>query len=274
MNTTQHRLVTCLQQRGNIGKSTVFTALAEYCEHRGVGWQGFDLDADNRSFSRIFPDKVTLRTLAEEPAGEVIKLAKLSAEAPVTLIDPRAHLGEEILAGWDVIHFPEYFSSLHGRITVLLFPGDDLEILTDIDRIVGHLGNAVDYLIVHNPARQPRHRMFDGSALEADLLKFGALQMQVPVLLATVRNHLAALEAELDRGVSHVEAAKNFELPLDGLVRLVVEDWTKTLFRRFDTIAGHLLPTSFAAQIDRSGTPQAPRDAHSRRGDKINRQNL
>jgi hypothetical protein len=58
-----------------------------------------------------------------------------------------------------MIKFPQYFSGRGGRITVLLFPGDDLEILTDIDGLVARLGDAVDYVIVRNPARQPRCRM-------------------------------------------------------------------------------------------------------------------
>lgn len=274
MSAIQHRLILCLQQRGNLGKSLTLSALAQYCDQRQVPWRGFDLDADHRSFSRLFPEQVSLRLLGDEPEGEIIKILRTCPEIPVTVIDPRAHIAEAVLRGWDMIRFPQYFSGLGGRITVLLFPGDDLEILTDIDGLVARLGDSVDYVVVRNPARQPRCRMFDGSELEADLLKLGAVTLEIPTLLALARNHLAALEAELNRGITHIEAVANRDLPLDGMVKLVVEDWIKALFRRFDAIAGQLLPTANVpklTQVDLAHPATAPRIS---RGAKINRQNL
>ena len=274
MRTIQHRLILCLQQRGNLGKSLTLSALAQYCDQRQIPWRGFDLDADHQSFSRLFPEQVSLRLLGDEPEGEIIKILRICPEIPVTIIDPRAHIAEAVLRGWDMIKFPQYFSGLGGRITVLLFPGDDLEILTDIDGLVARLGDLVDYVIVRNPARQPRCRMFEGLELEADLSKLGAVALEIPTLLALARNHLAALEAELKRGITHIEAAANRDLPLDGMVKLVVEDWIKSLFRRFDAIAGQLLPTANAVkltQVDPTHPSTAPRIS---RGAKINRQNL
>src|SRR5690606_3494527 len=136
-----------------------------------------------------------------------------------------------------------------GRITTLLFPGDDLEILTDIDAVATQLGDSIDYLVVRNPARQPRTRMFDGSELETDLLKLGAGFLDIPPLLALARNHLAALEADIGRGVPPLEAVANRDLPLDGMARLVIRDWLQTVFHRFEGIAAHLLPPDYATKI-------------------------
>ena len=72
----------------------------------------------------------------------------------------------------------------------------------------------------------------------------------------------------------HIEAAANRDLPLDGMVKLVVEDWIKTLFRRLDAIAGQLLPTAYGREVtpvDTTPRLDAPRIS---RGAKINRQNL
>jgi hypothetical protein len=274
MKAAEHRLITCLQQRGNIGKSTVLGGLAQYCDEREVPWRGFDLDADNRSFSRLFPEDVSLRELGDEPEGEILKLVRTCTQVPVTIIDPRAHIADKVLRGWEMIKFPQHFATEGGRITVLLFPGDDLEILSDVDALVTRLGDSVDFVVVKNPARQPKCRMFDGSELESDLARLGAVTLEVPVLLALARNHLSALEAELGRGVTHIEAVANKELPLDGMVRMVVEDWAKTLFRRFDRIAEKLLPAAYASRIapvDAALLADAPRTT---RGAKINRQNL
>ncbi|MBI2512508.1 MAG: ATPase [Opitutae bacterium] len=274
MSTTiAHRYITSLQTRGGVGKSTLFSALGQYCDQRGVPWRGYDLDPDHRNFSRLFPDSVAMRELGPEPESEIIKLARTASETSVTLTDPRAHLGDVTARAWEMIRFPETFATLGGRITVLLFPGDDLEILTDIDGVVSRLGAGVDYAIVRNPARQPRTRMFDGSDLEADLLRLGAESLEIPPLLALARNHLAALEAQQGCGITHVEAVANRTLPLDGMVRLVVEDWLRTIFRRFDSIAGQLLPTEFAAKIapvDKPTVAAAP----VKRGAKINSNNL
>jgi len=269
-----HRLILPLQKRGNLGKSTTVALVSQYCDQRNVSWRGFDLDPDHRSFSRLFPDNVVLREVSEEPETEVLKIARACADNPVVLVDPRAHLADALIRGLEMIRLPEQFAATGGRITVPLFPGDDLEILNDIDHLVTLLGNRVDYVILRNPARQPRTRMFTGSALEADLLGLGAVAIELPALLGVARNHLAALEADLGRGVTHLEAVANPSIGLDGMVRLIVEDWMRTVFRRFDTIAGKLLPAADAAKltaVDNAAPSEAPRPT---RGAKINRSNL
>jgi hypothetical protein len=248
--------------------------LAQYCDRRSVPWHGFDLDPEHATFSRLFPEEVILQPLGDEPEAEVLKIVRRCIGKPVTLIDPRAHLSDIILRSWDMIRFPEHFAAQGGRITVPLFPGDDLEILTDIDGLVSRLGDKVDYLVVRNPARQPRTRMFDGSPLEEDLQRLGAAFLELPALLAVARNHLAALEAELGRGVTHLEAVANRELPFDGMIRLVIEDWVRTVFRRFDQVAGKLLPTEEAAKITRVDTAAVGSAPRITRGAKINKTNL
>ncbi len=268
-----HRLIVSLQARGNVGKSTALGALGGWLEQHAVEWRGFDLDPDHQSFARLFPEMVTLTPLGDEPEGDWIKLLRTCASQPVTLVDPRAHLSGVLIRGFEMIRFPESFGSTGGRVTVLLFPADDLEVMTDLDETVSQLGGAVDYVVVKNRARAPRTRMFDGSELEAELQSLGAEVLEIPALLSLARNHLAALEADLGRGVSHVEAVVNGDLALDPLVRMVIEDWTKVLFRRFDRIAAKLLPTDLAGGI--GPEPMAPATSIPiRRGAKINRSNL
>lgn len=104
-------------------------------------------------------------------------------------------------------------------------------------------------------------------------MKLGTVTLEVPVLLAMARNQLAVLEAELGRGVCHVEAVANRELPLDSMVRMIVDDWVRGLFRRLDEIAPALLPTDLASAI--AAPPKAgPLPAAVRRGAKINRTDL
>jgi hypothetical protein len=273
MKSIHHRLIVPMQARGNVGKSTALGALGGWLEQHAVQWRGFDLDPDHRSFARLFPENVALAPLGDEPEGDLIKLLRGCVGLPVTVIDPRAHLSEILIRGFEMIRFPETFADADGRVTVLLFPADDLEVMTDMDQTVSRLGGAVDYVIVKNRARAPRTRMFDGSELEGDLLTLGAEVLEFPALLSIARNHLAALEADLGRGVCHAEAVMNLELPLDSLVRMVIEDWLKGLFRKFERIAEKLLPTELAARFDSLEVPPAASIA-VRRGAKINRGNL
>ena len=266
-------LITCLAQRGNIGKSTCLAGIAAWLEQRGVPWQGFDLDPDHRSFSRLYPENARLIELGDEPEGDVIKVLRTVADAPVTVIDPRAHLSAIVLKAWDMIRFPESFAASGGRIVALLFPSDDLDVMSDLDATVTRLGDSVRYVVVRNPARSPRTRMFDGSELEADLHRLGAASLEIPVLLSLARNHLAAKEAELGRGITHAEAVANRELGLDPMVRLLVEDWVRTFFRRLDGIALQLLPAQLAAKIASPGSPERARVA-VQRGAKLNLKSL
>jgi hypothetical protein len=274
MKSIQHRLIVPMQARGNVGKSTILGALGGWLEQHAIQWRGFDLDPDHRSLTRLFPENVALAPLGDEPEGDLIKLLRGCTGLPVTVIDPRAHLSEILIRGFEMIRFPETFAEKDGRVTVFLFPADDLEVMTDMDQTVSRLGGAVDYVVVKNRARAPRTRMFDGSELESDLRTLGADVLEFPALLSIARNHLAALEADLGRGVCHTEAVMNLQLPLDSLVRMVIEDWIKGIFRKFDRIAKKLLPAELAAALD---SPQAPPPTESiavRRGAKINRSNI
>jgi len=269
----RYRLIVPLQARGNVGKSTTLSALAGWFEQQAVEWRGFDLDPDHRSLARLFPEMVTLTPLGDEPEGDLIKILRTCASRPVTVVDPRAHLSGVLIRGFEMIRFPESFGLTGGRVTVLLFPADDLEVMTDLDQTISQLGGAVDYVVVKNRARAPRTRMFDGSELEAELQSLGSEVLEVPALLSLARNHLAALETELGRGIPHAEAVVNSDLALDPLIRMVIEDWTKVLFRRFDRIAAKLLPTDLAGKISPEPMVLAT-SIPSRRGAKINRANL
>jgi hypothetical protein len=269
----KHRLIVPIQARGNVGKSTSLAILAGWLEQHGIPWRGFDLDPDHQSLVRLFPDKVSLAPLGDEPEGDLIKILRGCAGVPVTVIDPRAHLSDLLVRGFEMIRFCETFASAGGRVTVLLYPADDLEVMTDLDRTVSRLGGAVDYVILKNRARATRTRMLDGSELEAELQSLGADAVEIPALLSVARNQLAALEADLGRGVPHAEAVMNLELPVDSLVRMVIEDWLKGLFRKLDRIAGKLLPEDLAVGI--TSEALAPTAGVAvRRGAKINRGNL
>jgi len=57
-------------------------------------------------------------------------------------------------------------------------------------------------------------------------------------------------------------------------VRMVVEDWAKTLFRRFDGVAGNLLPTVYAAKVTSVDTAPHVDVPSPKRGAKMNYRDL
>ena len=272
----RHRVVVPIQTRGGIGKSTEAIARAAWMDQRDVKWQGFDLDAQNRTFSDNFPGQATLVDLSQtEPEGDVIKLLRKAAFKEVTAIDPQAHMNRTILQALKVTKFPETSAQDGVRLTVLVYPMDEITDMDDIASTIDALGNTVDWVIVRNPARQPRTRMFDGSGIESELQGFGAATMTLPALLTDTRMALRNLEVQQGRAINPVEALGNRELKFDMAHRMVLEDWTRRTFQAFDAIAPHLLPTEKGAEVQ-ANNQQAPVAAVEprRRGRSVNLANL
>jgi cellulose biosynthesis protein BcsQ len=84
----KHRLIVPIQARGNVGKSTSLAILAGWLEQHGIPWRGFDLDPDHQSLVRLFPEKVSLAPLGDEPEGDLIKILRGCAGVPVAVIEP------------------------------------------------------------------------------------------------------------------------------------------------------------------------------------------
>ena len=269
----EHRLVLPIQTRGNIGKSTEAIARCEWMSQRQVPWQGYDLDTFNRTLSTTFPGHSTLIDDSGEPEGEIIKILRRATLSPVTVIDPRAHMNDTILKAMEMVDFTARAADSGVRATVLIFPIDEISDMDDIASTVGTLGAGVDWVLVKNKVKTPRTRMFDGSDLERELESYGAARLELPALLSDTRNHLRAVELQAGRGISPAEALRNPDLKVDTTHRIILEDWLRTLFRGFEAIAAHLLPTAQAAAITTSFAPVAGRGT-ARRGAKINRANI
>ena len=152
----------------------------------------------------------------------------------------------------------------------MVFPLDDLDVMTNLDAVCQFCGNQVEYVIVRNPARAPKTRMFDGSELEGELLNHGAASITLPMLSEFVKLRLAKLEADHQRGIPFNEAIGNDELGLDIMARGVLQDWLGTLFAQYDRIAAKLLPTAEAAGIKPKVVPPIGEPPSGRRGAKVN----
>jgi hypothetical protein len=270
----KHRLVVPIQTRGNIGKSTEAIARCEWMSQREIEWKGYDLDAFNRTLSTTYPDEVTFVEISQEPEGEIIRILRRITQAEVTVIDPSAHMNRTILKAFQMVKFAELAANAQARVTVMIFPIDEVSDMDDISETVETLGDTVDWIVVRNRAKIPSTKFFDGSEIEQTLKSYGAAFLELPALLSDTRNHLRAHEVRLGRGLSPAEALKNPALNIDLAHRLILEDWLGELFRRFDAIASHLLPTAAAAKIKPSTRATATANVTRRRGAAINVENI
>jgi hypothetical protein len=272
MKTMKHRLILPMQAKGNMGKSIEATARACWLNQRGIPWQGFDLDGDNRTLSRLFPDQVKLTPLNGQAGDldELILILRKTTAKPVTVVDPRAHLDAQLMKALSATHFFDIASAQNIGITLMVFPFDDLDVMTNLDAVCQFCGRQVDYVIVRNPARAPKTRMFDGSEFEKELFDQGAVTITLPVLSEFVKLRLAKLEADHQRGIPFNEALGNDSLALDIMARGVLQDWLGTMFNQYDQIAGKLLPAVEAASIKPKIVPPIGELLSTKRGAKAN----
>lgn len=262
----KHRLIVPIQTRGNIGKSTEAIARCEWMNQRDIHWKGYDLDSFNRTLSATYRDDVTFVEPSQEPEGEVIKILRGLTQWQVTVIDPSAHMNRTILKAFQMVKFHDLAASVQARVTVLIFPIDEVSDMDDISNTVETLADTVDWVIVRNRVKIPSTKFFDGSPLERDLLGYGAVSLELPSLLSDTRHYLRGREVQLERGLSPAEALKNTALKIDMAHRLILEDWLVETFRCFDSIASHLLPTEVAAKIKPASQVTAKTTARKRGG--------
>ena len=137
MTTTEHRLILPIQAKGNVGKSIEAAARACWLNERDIHWQGFDLDGDNKTLSRLFPAQTRLVPLTgqADDLDDLISILRKATVAPVTLVDPRAHLDGQVMKALRATHFFDIAKAQSVSITVLVFPLDDLDVMMNIDSV-------------------------------------------------------------------------------------------------------------------------------------------
>lgn len=171
-------------------------------------------------------------------------------------MDARAQATDEILRVIQRTHFLSIAADQGIRMTVLLFPFDDLATMENLEMIVRELGDAVDYVIVRNPAKN-QTRMYDGSGLQSILTDWSAVEITLPVLFKSTLLQLDELEARHGRGITWSEAIGNRDLKLDAFARGDLESFLTDIFAQYDAIAAHLLPDDAAATIKPAKANQA-----------------
>lgn len=249
MKTTTSRLLATVQSKGNLGKSTECLARIEWLNRHAIEWQAYDLDDAHRSIFKRYPSQTKLLTVSgPESAEQLLRVFRNAGRTPVQIMDARAQVTDEILRVIHRTHFLSIAADQGIRMTVFLFPFDDLATMENLEMIVRELGDAVDYVIVRNPAKN-QTRMYDGSGLQSILQEWGTVEITLPVLFKSTLLQLDELEARHGRGITWSEAIGNRDLKLDVFARGDLESFLTDIFAQYDAIANRLLPTDAAEQI-------------------------
>ena len=145
-------------------------ARCEWMSERGVTWKGYDLDAFNRTLSTTYPEDVVFVEPGPEREGELIKIFRHLAQSEVTLIDPSAHMNRTILRAMEMVRLTQLCEAIAARVTVLIYPVDEVSDMDDIAQTVEALGDSVDWIIVRNPVKIPTRSSFKARISRANCL--------------------------------------------------------------------------------------------------------
>ena len=115
-------------------------------------------------------------------------------------------------------------------------------------------GDRVDYVIVHNPAKV-RTNLFKKSNIEAELKKFGAKELTLPVVTSITLLAIKRAEAKAGRKLSFAEVAtpgaSHLELMLAGEMQWAMQQ----MFRQYDAIADLLVPEQLVPEVESQPEP-------------------
>lgn len=258
-----HRIIMPVQTKGSVGKTFECLARVAWYDEMGVDWRGYDGDSGQPTFFRSHPDKVFMLCQGRAlESGDVTNVFRCVQEAPVTVVDPRAHTDEVMLEGMHSGRVFDMLDAVGGRLTVLLFPTEDGEVLRNIQAVVNAFGEKVDYMVVANPAVTGVVRLWEDSSPARDLAKLGARNITIPVLDSVARAALVYLDVDKERGRPLADL-DNPKLNVDVGVQGAVNAFKEKLFAAYDECAEILLPETEYAKIKRGR--RAPDWARARR---------
>lgn len=245
------RIVVPVVRKGGVGKSTEAILRGDWMNSMGVLWRGWDLDEEQKTFSRHHPQSVTALRPEEARQAQIASIFVSASSRAVTVIDPKAHLHEHILDALTLLAKDEAknaFKAAGVRVTVLLFPAEDEQRLEDMQDTAERLGDLVDYVLVDNvEMRRESLRLWGDSEMRAWLIKdLGAKEIRIPSLWEHLRLCIAIASDKEGKPLTYLEAAKTPKIDL--FHRLFIERWISDVFSEYRRVADLLLSDSFVEQ--------------------------
>ena len=190
------------QSKGSLGKSFEAEFRTAWLDYHGIQWNGSDLDDRHHSFADRHPKQVQSYVLGNDDDSKSTLLGLFRnvsrSDAPVHVIDCRAQADGLIVQALESLQLLESLATQGIRFTFFLFPSEDTESMNNLLDLFYFAGDRVDYCIVHNPAKV-RTNLFKKSNIEAELKKFGAKELTLPVVTSITLLAIKRAEAKAGR---------------------------------------------------------------------------
>ena len=246
------------QSKGSLGKSFEAEFRTAWLDYHGIQWNGSDLDDRHHSFADRHPEQVQSHTLGSDDESKSTMLGLFRNvsrnDAPVHVIDCRAQADGLIVQALDSLQLLESLAAQGIRFTFLLFPSEDTESMNNLLDLFFFAGDRVDYVVVHNPAKV-RTNLFKKSNIEAELKKFGAKELTLPVVTSITLLAIKRAEAKAGRKLSFARVATpgsaHLELMLAGEMQWAMQQ----MFRQYDLIADLLVPSEQMPEVELQTEP-------------------
>ena len=188
-----HRLVTCFQSSGRIGKSTVFEGILAWARFAGIPVAAVDCDAEHRTLSKRFPEAAFVD--ATRSKDEFLQLIMELPDTPLAVADFPAQATDFLLSAMDSLRVLDALDARETRLTVLMFAADDPTATASLAKTYRALGDRADYLLVKNPARF-RSEVFDQTALAELFKRYRVPVLELPTITATTIQAIQDASAE------------------------------------------------------------------------------
>ena len=248
------------QSKGSLGKSFEAEFRTAWLDYYDIHWNGSDLDDRHHSFADRHPEQVQSYLLgnADDTKSTLLGLLRnvTRSDAPVHVIDCRAQADGLIVQALESLQLLESLATQGIRFTFFLFPSEDTESMNNLLELFYFAGDRVDYVIVHNPAKV-RTNLFKKSNIEAELKKFGAKELTLPVVTSITLLAIKRAEANASRKLSFAEVATpgaaHLELMLTGEMQWAMQQ----MFRQYDAIADLLVPEQQVPEVESQPEPAA-----------------
>jgi hypothetical protein len=247
------------QSKGSLGKSFEAEFRTAWLDYHGIHWNGSDLDDRHHSFADRHPQQVQSYILGSDDDSKSTLLGLFRnvsrSDALVHVMNCRAQADGLIVQALESLQLLESLAAQGIRFTFFLFPSEDTESMNNLLELFYFAGDRVDYVVVHNPAKV-RTNLFKNSNIEAELKKFGAKELTLPVVTSITLLAIKRAEAKAGRKLSFAEVATpgaaHLELMLAGEMQWAMQQ----MFREYDTVADLLLPPELMPEIEPPNEPQ------------------
>jgi hypothetical protein len=246
------------QSKGSLGKSFEAEFRTAWLEYHQINWNGSDLDNHHHSFADRHQHQAQSYTLGHDDDSKSTLLGLFRAvtrsDAPVHVIDCRAQADGLIVQALESLQLLESLAAQGIRFTFFLFPSEDTESMNNLLELFYFAGDRVDYVVVHNWAKV-RPNLFKKSNIEAELKKFGAKELTLPVVTSITLLAIKRAEAKAARKLSFAEMAYPAAPHLARILAGEMQWAMQQMFRQYDAMADLLVPEQQMPEVQPQPEP-------------------